>query len=231
MTINYLYALALFSCLVACGKEREADVVHPDVVVPNEAERPAEVFDGVVTLSARLDGGRRPLVVGITNLPDNSALMITLSRKRSSYSGQQKVNVANGAFQAGPFAQGEQDLLPGDYDLQISTPITMFQPNNVQAAFGPNGARLRGDLVTEAPTPFDEDRVVQYETNVLVTGATSDASDAKAREQERQNLEKWWASSCDTARRIIKRVADSEGKAFDEKAHYQKCLAEHQTTR
>ena len=58
-----------------------------------------------VTMSARLEGDEMPLVVGATNLPDGTALIVTLQRKESRYMAQAKTGVTSGAFRAGPFSQ------------------------------------------------------------------------------------------------------------------------------
>ena len=56
-------------------------------------------------MSARLEGDEMPLVVGATNLPDGTALIVTLQRKESRYMAQAKTGVTSGAFRAGPFSQ------------------------------------------------------------------------------------------------------------------------------
>ena len=46
-----------------------------------------------VSLSAKTEGGSKPIVTGVTNLPDGTDLMITISRTESQYMAQDKVKV------------------------------------------------------------------------------------------------------------------------------------------
>lgn len=228
-TIPYALAAAAIGLLVvACG---QSDVV-PTASQPVSAPAPAPAqpqkatsapFDGTVTLSARLDGGAKPTVVGVTNLPDGTLLMVTLSRKQSSYYAQDKTTVSGGSFRAGPFSQQGSDLNPGKYTIDIGSPLAALQPASVQTAFGDNGANLKGPLT--GPSPIGG-TVVDYSTQVVVGGVSNSALDAAARDKAKQDLHQWFIDSCDDRCRIVKGVAVKQGKPFDQDACYQQCLAE-----
>jgi hypothetical protein len=183
-------------------------------------------FDGVVTMAARLQGGNRPLVAGVTNLPDGTELMITLRRESSNYAGQDKTTVVNGEFQAGPFAQGDSGLNPGEYEIQVSSPLAMLQPASVRAEIGEKGDKLQGEFTKKAIDPFDDQRVVAFSTKAIVAGEQSSSLDAAARQQAESDLIQWWKESCESNRRIVAAVAARRGERFDDKDWLQKCLAE-----
>jgi hypothetical protein len=225
---NTLTAATIGLLVVACG---QTDVA-PEASQPVAASTPAPVqppkpapaaFDGTVTLSARLEGGAKPAVVGITNLPDGTLLMITLSRKQSSYSAQDKATVSGGAFRAGPFSQQGADLNPGKYTIDIGSPLAALQPASVQAAFGDNGSNLKGALV--GPSPIGG-AVVDYSTQVAIGGSSDATLDAAARDKAKQDLHQWHIDACDDSCRIVKGVAIKQGKPFDQDACYQQCLTE-----
>jgi len=183
----------------------------------------AQSFDGTVVLSARLEGGSKPAVVGLTNLPDGTKLLVTLSRKQSAYSAQDKAVVAHGVFRAGPFSQQGSALNPGKYTIEVGTPLAALQPANVRAAFGANGENLKGPIV--APSPFGG-TVVDYSTRASVAGKPNGGLDSAARARAEQELHEWYVGACDDQCRIVNKVAVKEGKPFDQNACKQQCLVE-----
>ena len=225
---NTFTAVAIGLLVVACGQtEVEPTASQPvaaSAPAPAQPPKPAPVpFDGTVTLSARLDGGKKPAVAGVTNLPDGTLLMVTLSRKQSSYSAQDKATVSGGSFRAGPFSQQGSDLNPGKYTINISTPLADFQPADVQAAFGDNGSNLKGPLT--GPSPIGG-VIVDYSTQVAIDGSADENLDSAARDKAKQDLHQWSIDACDDSCRIVKGVAIKQGKPFDQDACYQKCLVD-----
>jgi hypothetical protein len=116
-----------------------------------------------VHISTSIENSGKPIVVGQSNLPDNTTLMITISRAQDSYRAQSKTTVSGGQFRAGPFTQRGAPLSPGDYILDIYTPLTSLQPLDVQAVIGENGKNLSGMLIETLPIG---DNVVRYQTKV-----------------------------------------------------------------
>lgn len=100
--------------------------------------------DGVVLkATVREDTGRRPTVVGETNLPDGTEGIASIQSKTTKKEGSDKFTVQGGRFEAGPFSDGGQGLTPGNYTLDV----TIAQPPPVKAVIGQNGENLRGPLV------------------------------------------------------------------------------------
>ena len=225
---NTLTAAAIGLLVVACGQTDVAPTASQPVAAPAPApvqpSKPAPApFDGIVTLSARLEGGAKPAVVGVTNLPDGTLLMVTLSRKQSSYSAQDKATVSGGSFRAGPFSQQGSDLNPGKYTIDIGSPLAALQPASVQAAFGDNGSNLKGPLT--GPSPIGG-TVVDYSTQMAIGGTADTSLDAAARDKAKQDLHQWFIDACDDRCRIVKGVAVKQGKPFDQDGCNQQCLAE-----
>lgn len=169
-------------------------------------------FDGKVALSAQLEGGARPLVVGETNLPDGTELMVGLSRRKSSYSAQDKASVSNGKFRAGPFGQKGADLNPGEYTLEITTPLAAVQPAAVQQIVGSDGSKMSRPLVK---TSQFGGQVVEYTQKVQVGGAGNAGLDAAARATEKQDLAEWNAKNEKPSCRTMAELAVGSGFVRD----------------
>lgn len=80
-----------------------------------------------VIVKAHVEGDEKPIVVGSTNLPESTELMITVSRKESDYRAQDKTKVSNGVFRAGPFSRKGSALNPGLYKIEVLSPIAAVQ--------------------------------------------------------------------------------------------------------
>jgi hypothetical protein len=223
-----LLAVVAGLLIVACGQSdvapqasRLASAPATDAADP---QKPSQApFDGTVTLSARLEGGGAPAVVGVTNLPDGTLLMVTLSRKQSAYLAQDKTTVSGGSFRAGPFSQEGSDLRPGKYTIEIGSPLTALQPTSVQAAFGGNGANLKGPFT--GPSPIGG-TVVDYFTQVEIEGTPNSALDTAARDKAKQDFRQWLIGACDDNCRFVKNIAITQSKPFDQDDCYRRCLAE-----
>jgi hypothetical protein len=222
-----LIAVAIGLVVVACSKTDAPPMTNPSAITSapesgHALSSTAVTFDGTVKLLARLEGSAKPEVVGVTNLPDGTLLMITLSRKESAYAAQAKASVSGGAFRAGPFSRQGSDLSPGKYVIDIGSPLTALQPASVQLAFGPSGSKLRGPLTEQSPFGGS---VIKYSTQDVIAGDTNAVFDATAREQARQDWHQWFIDACVDRCRIVKGVAARQEEPFDQGACYQKCLA------
>ena len=143
-------------------------------------------------MSAHLEGGAQPAIVGETNLPEGTELMVSLSRRASSYLGQDKTTVSGGVFRAGPFSQKGTDLNPGKYTVEIGTPLAALQPPSVQKVIGSDGRKMVGPL---AKVSEFGGKVVKYITKVQVAGNADAGLDATARKSEKQDLAAWKAKN------------------------------------
>lgn len=175
------------------------------------------------TLSATTDGSDRPVISGTTNLPDGMELMVTISRKESSYSAQDKARVADGKFRAGPFSQKGGGLNPGTYSLEIMTPMAQVQPPHTWPVIGNGGSKLQGALVKKSPYGG---KVVEYRTNFKVAGAGSAQKDRSARIQETTDAHEWWLKSCRSNCEMASGLAVKRREPFDMNRCYYKCVAD-----
>jgi hypothetical protein len=90
----------------------------------------------------------RPTVVGETNLPDGTALTITVSsRVPNGPEGQASPTIQGKRFAAGPFFGPQGSLSVGNYTAEALVAIPEVQPPRVQAVIGPHGEHLKGTLV------------------------------------------------------------------------------------
>ncbi|PWB82136.1 MAG: hypothetical protein C3F08_00415 [Candidatus Methylomirabilota bacterium] len=76
------------------------------------AMAPAPVFAFKATMSAKVEAADKPVVIGTTNLPEGTELMVTVKRSESGYMAQDKTRVSNGGFRVGPFSQGGRSVEP-----------------------------------------------------------------------------------------------------------------------
>ncbi len=86
-------------------------------------------------------------VLGRTNLPDNMDLMISLTNPSIKYFGQDKIKIKNNSFVSAWFNNKGTGLSPGKYKIEITSPLTDFQPNTVKEIIGERGENLLGDAV------------------------------------------------------------------------------------
>lgn len=88
---------------------------------------------------------RRPVVVGETNLPDGTEILVSVEAARD-FSGQADAVVKAGRFAAGPFGP-EGGLTDGSYVADATMSIATLQPEAVKKVIGAEGERLKGKLV------------------------------------------------------------------------------------
>ena len=91
---------------------------------------------------------------GTTTLPAMTQLMITLYASDRNYHAQSKANVdENGHFRSEQFSNSKNppknEMLPGNYSVEIVVPIVSVQPDEVKTAFGIKGRNLSGAYVNE----------------------------------------------------------------------------------
>lgn len=102
-----------------------------------------------VTIQA--DRGSYPVIHGQTNMPDGTALTITL-RIPGQYGGMQNVVVVNGRFSSTRFSvNGEHPLPSGKASVEVSSHLPQLQSQTVRAIIGQHGENLEGPLVYSLP--------------------------------------------------------------------------------
>jgi hypothetical protein len=122
-------ALAVALSLAAAEKAASADLIEPQFIV------------------ATFGPPGKPAIVGTTNLPDDTELMVSVTRPESGYHAQDKVTVISGRFRTGQFSRGQSPLSAGTYSIEIVMPYSFTQPESVRSIIGPKGERLTGKLV------------------------------------------------------------------------------------
>lgn len=153
-----------------------------------------------VAIAATVEGQGTPTVVGVTNLPDNSKLLITLSRRQANYSAQGHATVERGKFSTGPFSARGSPLPPGDYEIEVVFPLASTQPSSVRQIVGEKNEKLEGRLVEKGQFGTIAKRVAR----VNIGGAASPEADKKARADEELAMKKWRVESCEWISRVTK---------------------------
>lgn len=166
----------------------------------------------------------RPVISGVTNLPDNTKLIIELSRNQSNYSAQGKAKVVAGKFQVGPFSQYGSPLNPGTYVIEVTMPVPMVQSAEVKALTGPKGENLRGKLVKKS---ILGENMVEYRTTIKISdGKTNSKADADARLQAEDNRRVWLLQACKDICKISKESAKAREENVSSKICYESCITE-----
>jgi hypothetical protein len=132
--------------------------------------------DVILHLSVEEDSTLRPKIVGKTNLPDKTELLVTVSGKSTNFTGQEKTSVHAGRFQAGPFGSSS-GLQPGQYTVDVVVAVPLVQPDSVRAVIGQNGENLKGSLVTKGRLGVSVE--VEQAFKITSTGITSGKTDKK----------------------------------------------------
>jgi hypothetical protein len=145
----------------------------------------------------RADGNQTPSVIGVTNLPDETKLLVALRRKATNYSAQLNVTVQAGQFVTQRFSDDGKALPPGDYALEVSMASAGVQSDKVQKLIGVNGERLSGPLVEN--TKFGN--IVISRSTIELGGNASASSDAARRENDLA-MDKWRRESCEWVRSV-----------------------------
>jgi hypothetical protein len=96
--------------------------------------------------------------IGKTNLPDGTKLMFQLDNKDLNYIGQCTATVEKGIFKSEHFSNGGNPLKPGEYKLEVLTPIAAVQPNSIREIVGPNGENYKGQYIAK----FNSDTIIKY---------------------------------------------------------------------
>jgi hypothetical protein len=120
-----------------------------------------------------------PWVLGTTNLPDGSILLVSLSRHEATYSAQRTAVVSNRRFTAGPFSQKGRALPPGDYEVDVVFGIARGQPSAVRDVVGENNEKITGSLVREGSIGITARQLLRVNHG----GSASPELDRKAREE------------------------------------------------
>lgn len=100
-----------------------------------------------VGFSVTVTEANHVVVIGTTDLPENTMLNISVDQEKGNYYTEEKVAVLNGSFSSKPFGP-DGGLEYGPYTIQVTTIPSNEQPESVQDRFGPDGVNLVGDLIS-----------------------------------------------------------------------------------
>lgn len=153
---NY-YAIMLFMIItcVSCASPntktnvKTVDTPQNPATNSNISELADKNKDVTLEIKIETNGASKPKILGETNLPDGTELMISLSGKTSNYNGQDKTKVQSGKFESSEFSSDGKNLLSGQYDVDVTMPIPSTQSPSVRAVIGEKGENLKGSLVKQ----------------------------------------------------------------------------------
>lgn len=121
---------------------------HSDAPSTTPSE-PAEPKKLEVSLEVSVEeNSGKPVFTIDTNLPNETNLMLTLSR--GDYTGQTHVIVNNGVASSEEFSDKGDPLSEGEYLLTVSMSIPKLQPDAVRKVIGENGENMSGKYVLDS---------------------------------------------------------------------------------
>lgn len=175
-----------------------------------------------VVLTIAMEGKDTPRVIGTTNLPDGTLLMVSLRRPESAYAGEQEVAVRGGKFRSKEFSYKGAPLTPGRYYVDVISPLAHLQPASVREQMGSKGENLSGP-VTQA---IHGARAVSVTRTAPLPGAEDAEADAMRRKIAQQDKKRWLVESCKTVCGIRSRSAAETSDAFDMAGCQRQCLSD-----
>jgi len=173
-----------------------------------------------VELTTAIEGELRPTIRGTCNLPDGMKLIVRVTRKESAFESEIPVEVQSGQFAVGPLLQGNADLNPGDYHLEIMSAQATDQPDAVRAAIGQKGQELRGPLTRR----YSGTTFVRVLTTFHIGQAAKPELDEARREQVRLSQTRWWRKNCMDICSGAELYAQQKGQDFDRPACFKTCI-------
>lgn len=170
-----------------------------------------------VTASPLNHGAR---LLGITNLPDGTELMLRISR--ASVSASAKVAVSKGGFAQDLYPNGGNAIPPGDYEVSVGTPLGDLQPEAVKAQLGSQYEALTGPFVTKG----EFGRVIEYQAKVRIGGSPNPAADQAARKKAYQDHVAFSERNCRALPDTLERLTGVRLSAASRAQKIKHCLEE-----
>ena len=99
-----------------------------------------------VNLSITVTESRQAIVLGTTDMPEETIFEVSVVEENGNFSHQSEVIVVDGSFQSEQFG-GEMGLNFGSYRVDVQTAIAAEQPEAVRERLGLRGVNLVGDFV------------------------------------------------------------------------------------
>lgn len=209
-----IIVVVILGALGSCGNSKKEEEPKESSVVEStenkESETTAETEEAVestvaeteaisefeVTVNAVGHKEGNGIVFDIdTNLPDETVLMLTLSKGDYNtddyFTAQTKATIEGGKATSDPFSN-KGEALTGEYDLSVSMSLPSLQTDAVRAVIGEKGENMTGPLV-ETSSIGDSKTVgalfsVNADGDILVE-ATEDYTHTIFREEEEEEEE------------------------------------------
>lgn len=148
------YAIILFTILtcVSCVNPENKTVNSAQNSVTNSnalQSTDSKNKEVILEIKIETDSTLKLKIIGETNLPEGTVLMISLTGKTTKYTGQDKTKVQSGKFESNEFSLGGKNLLAGQYEVDVTMPIPSTQSPSVRAVIGEKGENLKGSLVKQ----------------------------------------------------------------------------------
>ncbi|MCA1576626.1 MAG: hypothetical protein LC794_04585 [Acidobacteria bacterium] len=150
-----IFVLAVMGCKLSnieqsrAEHDSRASITPTPVASPQNSASDISSLDEGVVLRFKVETSRtlKPRIIGETNLPDGTELMVSLDSKSVNYNGSDNTTVNGGRFQSAEFSSNYNNLKAGQYVAEVVMPIPAVQPPSVRAIIGENGEKLKGALV------------------------------------------------------------------------------------
>jgi hypothetical protein len=134
--------------------------------------------------------GQKPRLVGTTNLPDGTSLMVTVQDKLGGYyRAQSTMEVKFGYFVVGPFTAKGAALREGEYLADLTMPSPSVQSPRVREVIGQKGENLRGESVSEGKLGVTVEASVPFFVGPSIkTAVRADKKRTADTEEERKRI-------------------------------------------
>jgi hypothetical protein len=152
-------------------------VLEPSPELKSQPE-PITRQEAASSLPVKLDvslvwtDSRHAAVVGQTNLPDGTQVMVSVAKDKSSglslidrLVGQENVTVSNGQFRSGPYG-AKSGLCKGNYTAEALMVAPSAQYPSVRRIIGDRGERLSGNLVRQDGDGYTASAAYDFSTTV-----------------------------------------------------------------
>lgn len=134
--------------------------------------------------------GQKPRLVGTTNLPDGTSLMVSVQDKLGGYyRAQSTTEVKFGYFVVGPFTAKGAALREGEYLADLTMPSPSAQSPRVREIIGQKGENLRGESVSEGELGVTVETSVPFFVGPSInTAVQADKKRTAATGKERERI-------------------------------------------
>ena len=157
---------------------------------------------------------------GTTNLPNETELMLSVSR--ASVSAGEKVSVSGGKFTQDLYPNSGKPIPPGDYQVEVMTPLGDLQPGAVKAQLGSGYEALTGPLLVKG----EFGRVIEYKSQIRLDGPPNAVADRAARKKAYQDHVAFSERTCRSNPDTLEKLTGVQLSAAQRAQNVRGCLKE-----